>query len=233
MARALVVDCDLARGSMIREVVSELGLDVSLALDAFEALDVLRLDERPLLLVTELALPSGRRGDGLSLVRRLRGLSSGKDQTTRVVVLSSSREMRDQASTLRDDLQIDAVLSTAVSRSSLKRVLSGLVPVFTPGGMMRRSGRPRSSPSLPTLASLALDVGADFGLSGLQVATGGSLPVSRCVTPLVSSDQRVLGQLYVASSMRAVDRETLEVIAREVVREFEAARVDRVAALRR
>ena len=229
MARALVVDCDLARGSLTREVVCELGLDVSLAADAFEALDVLRLEERPVLLVTELALPTGRRGDGLSLVKKLRSLSSSADQATRVVVLSSVRELRSQASALRDELQIDAVLSTAVSRSSLKRVLSGLVPAFTPAGMSRRSVRPRAGPSMPTLASLALDVGADFGLSFLQVATGSFVPVSRCVTPLVSSDQRVLGQLYVASSMRTVARETMEVIAREVVREFEAARVDRMS----
>jgi CheY-like chemotaxis protein len=232
MARALVVDCDLARGSVTREVVCELGLDVSLALDAFEALDVLRLDERPALLVTELALPAGRRGDGLSLVRRLRSLCAGA-QPTRAVVLSSSMEMRERAAAVRDELQIDAILSTAVSRSSLKRVLSGLVPSFAPAGMMRRSQRPHATATLPTLASLAVDVGADFGLSGLHVATGGVAPVSRCITPLVSSDHRVLGQLYVASSMRAVARETMEVIAREVVREFEAARMDRAMPMRR
>ncbi len=232
MARALIVDCDLSRGSITREIVCELGLDVSLALDAFEALDVLRLEERPALLVCELALPSGRRGDGLSLVKKLRSLSSTKDQTTRVVVLSSSIELRQQASALRDTLHIDAVLSTAVSRSSLKRVLAGLVPSTVAGDASGGAAR-RTTSQLPTLSSLALDVGADFGLSGLQVATNGMTPLSRCVTPLVSSDQRVLGTLYLASSMRVVARETMEVIAREVVREFEAARVERSAAARR
>jgi CheY-like chemotaxis protein len=231
MARALIVDCDLSRGSLTREIVCDLGLDVSLALDSFEALDVLRLEERPALLVCELALPSGRRGDGLSLVKKLRSLSSTKDQTTRVVVLSSSIELRNRASALRDTLHIDAVLSTAVSRSSLKRVLAGLVPSpasGATGGVARRT-----TSQLPTLSSLALDVGADFGLSGLQVATNGMTPVSRCVTPLVGSDQRVLGTLYLASSMRMVERKTMEVIAREVVREFEAARMERSAAARR
>ena len=129
---ALIAHADPEVTGILTQVFQAGALAYLVVRDGADAVAV--LDERgaPQILVTDLPLP---RLDGIALTAHLRAMPEGKGVP--VLVISADRAARDRAGELRAMLDIGAVLSSAASSDSIRRVLERLLPLSRRTGAFR------------------------------------------------------------------------------------------------
>ena len=91
--RVLIVEDELSLAEVMREVLAEHDMDVSIARTAEEAFRLLR-DVSPQLIILDIMLPGQ---DGLSFLRVLRSIPALKNNPVLVVSVLTQQEHRDDA----------------------------------------------------------------------------------------------------------------------------------------
>ncbi len=117
-AYALIADPDQSQAEVYRNIALAEGFEVQVVRDGDAALDLLRTQGAPALLITELSLP---RRDGFALLGELRKLASA--ESSPAVVVSAFRELRDEAMKQKDALGISAMLARTSPVESVRRAV--------------------------------------------------------------------------------------------------------------
>lgn len=117
-AYALIAETDVSQAQLYRHIALAEGFDVQLVRDGEAAVALLHAQGAPALLITELSLP---RRDGFALLVELRKLASA--ETSKAIVVSAFRELRDEAMRQKDALGISALLARTSPVESVRRAV--------------------------------------------------------------------------------------------------------------
>ena len=100
--RILVVDDDTDTRELIEWVLKRVGAEVVACASAKEAMEALEKEERPHILVSDIAMPEE---DGLSLMRRIRALPRERGGRIPAIALTAHSLVTDRLQSLRAGFQ--------------------------------------------------------------------------------------------------------------------------------
>src|SRR5262249_54470704 len=161
----LVADWDLQRAFSYRQLIAENGFNAVLTRDGQDAVEILERHGAPVLVLTDLSLPTV---DGFSLIERLRELAPA-DQAA-VIAFSAFDEIRAYAHSRRSELGIAQVLSHSIPTASLRRTIQG----FLDGVSENTSEEDRKKTDTPDaldrlLGAATAECQSAFGVNGALV----------------------------------------------------------------